>query len=645
MSIAYSNSELVNQNLNKLIRTYANDAYTDAKALAQRILAPVKTEFDSAINQFSTELFITVVLHVVYSDEEPTLQKVIELIDDSDWVDEKAMFYAITIKTRNNAGHDFNQSWRDEFAITVSGLSEGEAFRMVRRCHVQWSLALGLPIPRIGINLINAKKLTALPANLEGFKLECIRISSRYELSDAIALAKLFLGRVKNQAGEEIYQFAYELFVAVTLYTAHSERCPELNDVVSCLTDSGWDSTRQIYTFMRTYDPLVKSKHVKTKTWVKEWADRMVALPIGKTNLLTEKSHELWKMAFTYKEQEVGAADIKKESSTPPNSVKVFDMEAICDAFMLISGAREDRRNGGDLLLKKAQENKGYRTLPDAKQAGQYLEKSKTQFENLVEPISRLQMDLTLCANMEPSKFRVTPILLLGDPGIGKTHLAMELAKGLGGSMDKLSAGGAQGAFQLTGSHSSWTGAKFGSIVKVLAEGTTTSPVIVIDEVDKIGSDDRYPILPVLLDLFEADTARCFKDEFFDMEFDASRIIFILTANSLDNIPEALLSRVEIFDIPRPDSTQRLRIIQNQAKELRELTGKSIKLNMESMQKLADMTDIDLRKTIRIVKESFTKAIIEEAPVATLKVSDEHGRANRGAKTAYQHTEIGFSME
>ena len=371
---------------------------------------------------------------------------------------------------------------------------------------------------------------------------------------------------------------------------------------------------------------------------------RMITLPIGRTNQLTEKSHEIWKMAYSYKEPEVGAVGANKDPTTPPNAVQVFDINALAEAASLMEDIREEKRNGGDRLLKKAEENKGYRMLPDAKKAGLYLEKSKTQFENLVEPISRLQMDLTLCANMEPSKFRVTPILLLGDPGIGKTHLAMELAKGLGGSMEKLSAGGAQGAFQINGSHSSWTGAKFGSIIKVLAEGTTTSPVVVIDEVDKIGSDDRYPILPVLLDLFEADTARCFKDVFFDMEFDASRIIFILTANSLDNIPEALLSRVEIYDIPRPDSVQRLRIIQNQAKELRELTKKSIKLDVESAQKLADMTEIDLRKTIRIVKESFTKAIIEDASVATLVVLDEHGRTNKGAKNAYQKTEIGFSM-
>ena len=220
----------------------------------------------------------------------------------------------------------------------------------------------------------------------------------------------------------------------------------------------------------------------------------------------------------------------------------------------------------------------------------------------------------------------------------------MELAKGLGGSMEKMSAGGAQAGFQLNGSHSSWNTAKYGQIFKALAEGKTTSPVFVIDEVDKIGSDDRYPILPVLLDLFEADTARCFKDEFFEMNFDASRFIFILTANSLDNVPEPLRSRVEIYDVPRPEPVQRLRIIQEQAKALREATGKNIRLDKATTQRLAELTGIDLRKTTRIVKEAFSKAIIEKSGIAKLMLPEDNSPARKGTKPAYHRSEIGFCL-
>ena len=77
-----------------------------------------------------------------------------------------------------------------------------------------------------------------------------------------------------------------------------------------------------------------------------------------------------------------------------------------------------------------------------------------------------------------------------------------------------------------------------------------------IDEVDKIGVSAQCPVLPVLLDLLEPNTAQRFKDEFFGMEFDASRMVFILTANSLEGVPAALLSRVEVFEVPRPAAVQ-----------------------------------------------------------------------------------------
>lgn len=287
--------------------------------------------------------------------------------------------------------------------------------------------------------------------------------------------------------------------------------------------------------------------------------------------------------------------------------------------MQLNDGITDGKKYLGEKLLQLAQENNGYRIVPCAKKASAVLEKAKRKFENLIDPICHLQTSLALAAAMNPKNFRITPILLLGDPGIGKTFLATELAKGLGGSMEKLSAGGAQGGFQITGSHSTLQSARPGSLFRCLAEGKTTSPVLVIDEVDKI-VDSQYPVTPVLLDLFEVDTARVFRDEFFEMEFDASRIIAILTANDIKNIPTPLLSRVEVFEVPRPAPSQRLRIIQDEEKQLRAETGKQIRLNKVDSQQLAERVDIDLRKTTRIVRDAFSNAMLKNENVAKLVI-------------------------
>ena len=183
---------------------------------------------------------------------------------------------------------------------------------------------------------------------------------------------------------------------------------------------------------------------------------------------------------------------------------------------------------------------------------------------------------------------------------------------------DKISAGGAQGGFQLTGSHSTYIGARPGSLIALLAEDESASPVMVIDEVDKIGLGGQYPVLPVLLDLLDANTAKKFKDQFFEMEIDASRVVFILTANSLDGVPPALLSRVEVFHVPRPERAQRLRIIRETNAELCAKTKRQITMDEGTCEVLASRTDLDIRKLVRLVRGAFANALQFDQTLAEL---------------------------
>ena len=144
-----------------------------------------------------------------------------------------------------------------------------------------------------------------------------------------------------------------------------------------------------------------------------------------------------------------------------------------------------------------------------------------------------------------------------------------------------------------------------------------------IDEVDKMGGDNRYPVLPVLLDLLEPETAKEFRDEFFEINVDASRIIFILTANRIEDIPEPLLSRVTIFNVKRPGTEQRLRIIENEVKDLCEATDNKMNLDKVSAQKLADRVDIDLRVTASIIHEAFVKAILAKKDTVELLIKKD----------------------
>lgn len=299
--------------------------------------------------------------------------------------------------------------------------------------------------------------------------------------------------------------------------------------------------------------------------------------------------------------------------------VQVFGPEALALANENLRGTDRNQQRYAQSLLEQAGSDDGYRALPRARSTLKKLETTEMLFGNLREPIQKLKIDLMLTSAMRAKDFRVRPILLTGQPGVGKTHFALKLAEILNVPMRKWSAGSAQASFQLTGSDTAWHHARPGMIVEMLATGSSATPLLILDEVDKIGSDGRYPVTPVLLDLLEPETASAFQDTFFRMPFDASRIIYVLTANDLDAVPAPLLSRVEVFDIPAPEPGQRLRLILAEVRRLQRATGKRIELDANAAEALSERTDVDLRATHRLVQDAFATAMASNRNIAVPK--------------------------
>ncbi len=637
-------NSLLTQDLHTLIRTCGNNALRDTTELAAAILTPVRADLDRLTHKLSTDIFIAVALYTLGQEEKTDYipQRMLDCITDMDkWETEKKMLIGISQYTSFSMLDTKLTSWQRDFRERIKIFSNGMAQRHVASCVNQWRKALGLP--DLSAKTENEKlmkgKTAILSAHDKSMSLSAIRVGTRFELSDATRLSDTLLKPFRVQTDRATYEFAHNFFIASALCMAHEIRSARMTDVLEFMSDPRWDSVRQIFSHVCNCGDLALQP--KTKLWAGAWGNANLALDTGTSGSFVKRSHALW-LRVLNNDSTPTISDKSIQAALPPNSIQIFNMAELARAATHVGELREDRKGGADRLLKNAQESDGYRTIPDPKKAHAILENAKGQFENLIEPISCLQKNLILSAAMDPKSFRVRPILLLGDPGIGKTYLAITLAKGLGGSIEKMSAGGAQGNFQLTGSHSSWHTAKCGQVFKALAEGKTTSPVFVIDEIDKMGSDDRYPILPVLLDLFEPGTAVTFKDEFFEMEFDASRIIYILTANSLKNVPEALRSRVEIFTVPRPEPEQRLRIIKEEFKELRAATGKPIKLDKSTSQRLADRTNIDMRRTTSIVRNSFVSAMMKDEKIAKLVIPGEAPNGNGGGDSEYADNKIGF---
>lgn len=450
-----------------------------------------------------------------------------------------------------------------------------------------------------------------------GAPLPKIRVHTNHDIADALSYARKLLQGVAPPVLLDA-EFSKDLLAAIVLISAYETPNEGMGAVLFYLDDPLWDSPRQMVL------SIWNSKFFAQKAaviWVKKFqTERLNALledSDQKLRELLQAAKRHWSTALANPKKTVGRKKPRPEPA-PARAVQVFCPDDTDKAAETLREIPSERRAAGARILEQACAGDGCRTLPDAREASKNLEAKKLYFENLQQPIERLQTDLVLAQAMPAQEFRIAPILLLGDPGIGKTYLAGQLAQALGVPSAKISAGGAQSAFQLSGSHSTWTGAKPGAVVALLAQSASAAPVLVIDEADKI-HEDKHAFLPVLLDLLDAGTAKRFRDEYFEMEFDASRIVVVLTANSIDKVPPPLLSRVEVFQVPAPKPAQRLRIIQKTMADLSEKTGHAIAFAPEAAERLADRMDVDLRQLDRMVRASFAMALQAGEKVARLK--------------------------
>lgn len=270
----------------------------------------------------------------------------------------------------------------------------------------------------------------------------------------------------------------------------------------------------------------------------------------------------------------------------------------------------------------------------DLKKAQSILDKQHYGMETIKERVLEHLAVLQMKGDMK------APILCLyGPPGIGKTSLGQSIADALGRKYARISLGGLHDEAEIRGHRRTYIGAMPGRIIENLKKVKSANPVFVLDEIDKITSDYKGDPSSALLEVLDPEQNNAFHDNFLDVDFDLSKVLFIATANNISNIPRPLLDRMELIEMSGYLAEEKVEIARKHLlpKELKNhgLATKSIDIDKKMLRHIIDNYTREsgvreLSRQIAKIIRKVTKRIAMDDPY-NQKVSQEDIKTYLGA--------------
>lgn len=220
-------------------------------------------------------------------------------------------------------------------------------------------------------------------------------------------------------------------------------------------------------------------------------------------------------------------------------------------------------------------------------------------------------------------------MVLAGPPGVGKTSLGESVARALGRKFVRVALGGVRDEAEIRGHRRTYVGALPGRLVRAIGEAGSMNPVVLLDEIDKVGSDYRGDPSAALLEVLDPAQNHTFRDHYLDLDLDLSDVVFLATANVIENIPQALLDRMELVQIDGYTEDDKVAIARDyllpRQRERAALTSDEVEVTDDALRKIAaDYTrEPGMRQFERLLAKALRKATTKLAAGVESLVIDE----------------------